>query len=69
LKIDEITALSNAELAKKLEDSRRELMDLRFKLATRQLPNHRELVRVKKDIARLLTVKSQRELGIAGAEK
>jgi large subunit ribosomal protein L29 len=48
---------------------RRELMDLRFKLATRQLTNHRELVKAKKDIARLLTVKSERELGITRAKE
>jgi len=69
LKIEEIRALSDKELAEKIETLRRELMDLRFKLATRQLTNHRELVKVKKDIARLLTIKSERELGISRAKE
>ena len=69
MKIEEIRALSDKELAEKIETLRRELMDLRFKLATRQLTNHRELVKVKKDIARLLTIKSERELGISRAKE
>jgi large subunit ribosomal protein L29 len=69
LKIEEICVLSDKELAEKIETMRRELMDLRFKLATRQLTNHRELVKAKKDIARLLTVKSERELGITRAKE
>jgi large subunit ribosomal protein L29 len=63
LKVEEIRVLSDKELVEKIETLRRELMDLRFKLSTRQLTNHRELIRTKKDIARLLTIKSERELG------
>ena len=37
MKIEEIRTYSDEELAKKLEASGKELMDLRFKLATRQL--------------------------------
>ncbi len=69
MKIEEIRTYSDEELAKKLEASGKELMDLRFKLATRQLANHREFGWVKKDIARMLTIKSERERGITGAEK
>lgn len=69
MKVEEIRALSDEELNKRLEASRKELLDLRFKLATRQLANHRELVRVKKDIARMLTIKSEKELATAKPEK
>ena len=64
MKVAEIRALSDEEIEKHLEDSRRELFDLRFRLSTRQLVNHRELHRMKKEIARLLTIKKERELGI-----
>jgi len=64
LKIEEIRVLSNEELAKQLEEAHRELFDLRFRLATRQLVNHREIPRVKKKIARIKTIIRERELGI-----
>jgi len=64
LKIDEIRALRDEELAKRLEEAHQELFNLRFRLATRQLVNHRELPKVKKRIARVNTVVRERELGI-----
>ncbi len=64
MNVQEIRALSNDELDKRIEDSRKELFELRFRLSTRQLVNHREVHRVKKEIARLLTIKKERELGI-----
>ena len=64
MKVDEIRALSPDELVKQLEVTREELFNLRFRLATKQLVNHREIPRVKKRIARLKTVIRERELGI-----
>jgi large subunit ribosomal protein L29 len=64
LKVAEIRAFNDEELMKKFEESRRELFDLRFKLATKQLVNHRELPRVRKDVACLKTVMRERELKI-----
>jgi len=64
LKVEEIRVLSPEELAKQLEAAHKELFDLRFRLATRQLVNHREIPRVKKKIARLKTIMMERELGI-----
>jgi len=64
LKVREIRALSPEELSKQLEAAHRELFDLRFRLATKQLVNHREIPRVKKKIARLKTIMRERELGI-----
>ena len=64
MKIDELRALSPDELAKQLEEARQELFNLRFRLATRQLVNHRELRRVKKNIARLKTILRERELSV-----
>jgi len=64
LKVEEIRALTPEELAKQLESAHRELFDLRFRLSTKQLVNHREIPRVKRKIARLKTIMMERELGI-----
>ncbi|MDD5398101.1 MAG: 50S ribosomal protein L29 [Dehalococcoidia bacterium] len=63
MKLTEIRALGDAELQKKLEEAHQELFNLRFKLATRQLVNHRELPKVRKKIARINTIIRERELG------
>jgi len=64
MKAEEIRVLSAEELAKQLEAAHKELFDLRFRLATKQLVNHRQVRKVKKDIARLKTIIRERELGI-----
>jgi large subunit ribosomal protein L29 len=64
VKVEEIRALSTEELAKQLEEAHQELFNLRFRLATKQLVNHREIPRVKKRIARLETIMRERALGI-----
>ena len=56
----EIRALSEAELDDKLEKSRRQLAGLRFKASARQLKNPNEISRLKRDIARMETVKRER---------
>ena len=67
MKAQEIQELEMDELAGKLKDSRRELYELRFKLAVGQLDDHRQIRKVRQDIARLLTFKRQRELGMMHA--
>jgi large subunit ribosomal protein L29 len=62
--LTEFRALSVEEMKQRLEDSHQELFNLRFRLATKQLVNHRELRRVKKNIARLKTLITEKELGI-----
>lgn len=64
MKVDELRGLSSEELVKQQEAARKELFDLRFRLATRQLVNIRQIRQVKKTIARLSTVLRERELGI-----
>jgi large subunit ribosomal protein L29 len=64
LKISEIRALGDEGMKKQLEEAHQELFNLRFRAATRQLANHREIPKVKKKIARLNTVINERELGI-----
>jgi large subunit ribosomal protein L29 len=62
VKIEEVRALSDKELDKQLEEAHQELFNLRFRLATKQLVNHRELPRARKRIARLKMIIREREL-------
>ena len=62
--IDDIRAMSAEDLATELYETRRELMNLRFRAATMQLANVNEISRTKKRVAQILTVTRERELGI-----
>ncbi len=62
MKIEEMRSLSVEELTKRVNDAHQELFNLRFRLSTRQLVNHRELPRVKKEIARLETIIREKQL-------
>ena len=62
MKINEIRDLSTAELEEKLQDSKKELFNLRFQKAVNQLENPKRITEVKKTIARILTVMNNREL-------
>ena len=60
--INEIRALSDEQLGEELEKTRRELVDLRFRAATNQLPDSNVPRSVRKSIARLRTVIRERQL-------
>ena len=62
MKYKDIQAMSDDELAKKLEEGRAELFNLRFQMATRQLDNTARVKIVKKDIARVLTEQRARQI-------
>ena len=62
MKALEIRDLADTELVQKLKDTRAELFNLRFQLATGQLDNTGRIAIVKKDIARLHTELRAREL-------
>lgn len=64
MKIDELRAMSSDDIKKQIADSQHELLNLRFRLTTRQLVNNQELVRVRRNIARFETILRERELGI-----
>jgi large subunit ribosomal protein L29 len=63
VKAEDLRTLDADELTSRLKSSRRELYELRFKLAVGQLDNHRQIRQVRKDIARILTVVHARRLG------
>ena len=58
--IAKVRELTDAELGSELVTQRRNLYDLRFQLATRQLTDHSQLTRARRTIARLLTVMTER---------
>jgi large subunit ribosomal protein L29 len=62
-----LTEASHASLVNGLADSKRELFNLRFQLATGQLENTSRIKQVKKDIARLNTELRAREIAAAEA--
>ena len=62
MKATEIRKLSDAELAKKLDEGRAELFNLRFQMATSQLDNTARVKLVKRDIARVQTEMRARQI-------
>ena len=64
MKISEIRVLGIDELKKQLDEAHQELFNLRIRMSTRQLVNHREIPQVKKKIARLNTIIREKELGL-----
>jgi large subunit ribosomal protein L29 len=60
----ELRNLGKDELLEKLANAKEELFNLRFQAATGQLESHGRLRAVRKDIARIYTVLTERALGI-----
>jgi large subunit ribosomal protein L29 len=63
----ELRELTDEELVLRLRESKEELFNLRFQMATGQLDNNRRLSTVRHDIARVYTVMRERELGLSVA--
>ncbi len=61
MKAKQLRDLSDAELDRKLADTRQELFNLRFQSATGALENSARLRLAKREIARILTVRHERE--------
>lgn len=61
LKTAELRKLSSSDLNKKVADLKEELFNLRFQLAVGQLENTARIGHVKKTIARIKTILSERE--------
>jgi large subunit ribosomal protein L29 len=64
MRVDEVREKNNEELQQEMDESYRELMNLRFRWATHQLTNVNEMKVVKKTIARIQTVLREREMRI-----
>lgn len=62
MKINKIREMSSPDLEKELGELKSELFKLRFSLATNGLDNPMKIKEVKRDIAKIKTVLTQREL-------
>ena len=62
MKINKIREMSSPELEKELGELKTELFKLRFSLATNGLENPMKIKEIKKDIAKINTVLTERSL-------
>ena len=65
MKAAELRGMSAADLNKKLAELKEELFNLRFQQATGQLENPSRMKEIRKTIARIKTVITERELSEA----
>jgi len=56
----DLSQLSDTEINEKISDTRRELFDLRFQRATRQLTETHRFKKARVQLAQLLTIQSER---------
>ena len=62
MKINKMKEMSSPELEKELSELKTELFKLRFSLATNGLDNPMKIKEVKKDIARINTILTERKI-------
>jgi large subunit ribosomal protein L29 len=65
---EEVRRWDDQRLNNEINDAYRALFTLRFQHASRQLENYRELRNARRKIARLRTIKRERELATLGEE-
>ena len=65
MKAAALREMTTVELQEQLEKDRQELFNLRFQAATQQLDNPRRVREVRKNVARILTLLSERAGGNA----
>ena len=67
MKIKDIRALDAKELEHKLDESYKEIFNLRFQWEAGQLVDHNRLTAVRRDIARFKTILREREIAALAA--
>lgn len=66
VKARELRDLTEDEIAQRLTETREELFNLRFQLATGQLDNYRRIGELRKDVARIRSILRERQLQTSG---
>jgi ribosomal protein L29 len=56
MKISEIRDMNSEQLKKLVQEKRTEAVKLKFDISARQLKNHRQYRKTKKDISKILTI-------------
>ena len=64
---EEIRKLSDDDLKKEIDETYRRLFALNLQKETLQLQNHRDIPRMRRNLARLKTIERQRQLAAAMA--
>lgn len=67
--IEKLRQLSFVDLDKELEEAYKRRFSLRLQQGTRQLTNHREIPKVRRQIARLKTIRRQLEIAAQAANE
>jgi large subunit ribosomal protein L29 len=62
MKAKDLRELSDEELERKLTETRQELFNLRFQFVTGALENPARMALVKRDIARVITIRAERQM-------
>ncbi|MEX0753878.1 MAG: 50S ribosomal protein L29 [Actinomycetota bacterium] len=60
MQVTELREMGDEQLVERLDDAKEELFNLRFQNATGQLDNPSRIKQVRHDVARILTVLSER---------
>ena len=66
MKVNELRKLTSEDLNKKITESKKELLDLRFKQSTGSLEKPSKIHELRKDVARMKTILRERELSEGG---
>ena len=68
-KIADIRTQEAAELEFQLKEHRKRIFELRFKAASEEIADNKELQRRRRDVARILTIQNERRLGLNPASR
>lgn len=60
---EELRTLNDQQIVAQIEQAHHDLFNLRFRTATRQQTNNQEMGKVRRRIARLKTIQTERRLG------
>jgi large subunit ribosomal protein L29 len=61
VKVDEMRTQEEKELALQLKTARQRIFDLRFKVTSEEISDTKELKRLRRDVARILTIQGERK--------
>ena len=62
MRVKEIRELQQDDLKNKIDDTRKQILEMRFQLATRKLDSPAKLRTARKTLARLLTISTEKEI-------
>ena len=69
MKAEEVRALSEKEREEKIDDINQEIFNLRLQLATRKIENPSRIRFLRRDVARIKTIKKETQDSDRGSEK